>query len=372
MTLNEQTQHLLALSLIPKLGPVTARNLISWCGGVTAVFNAARTKLLGVPGIGHSIVNQLSNTSWLKKAEAILKQCEVLDIQIFSFLDPAFPDMLKSLYDAPLLVYQRGAGMVNAQPAIAIVGTRKATDYGKQTASEFAAYFAERGINVVSGLAYGIDYAAHKACLAAGGQTTAVLAHGLESIYPGSHTAKAMEILKSGNWISEYPPGSKIDPGNFPARNRIIAGLSRATLIIEASQKGGALITGRFAFDQNREVYAVPGRLQDSYARGCNALIRDQIAKLVTSPEEILIDLGLDDRSVSSQCKQLELELPGLNLPHSEEEQKVLTFLNRGEALVDSISIQTRIPPQRLNPLLLAMEFRGLVRQMPGKKFRRL
>ena len=368
--MNDQTHYLLALSLIPKLGPVTARNLVSWCGGVKAVFSTARSKLLRVPGIGHTVINQLSRSVWLSEAEVILERCKGLDIQVYNFLEESYPDMLKPLYDAPLLVYQRGNGNLNAQPAIAIVGTRKATDYGKQTAAEFSSFFAERGINVVSGLAYGIDYAAHKASLEAGGITTAVLAHGLETIYPGNHTSKAMEILDSGNWISEYPPGSKIDPGNFPARNRIIAGLSKATVVIEASHKGGALITGRFAFDQNREVYAVPGRLQDSYAKGCNALIRDQIAKLVTSPEEILTDLGLDDRSVMEKCKQL--ELPGLNLPQSEDETKVLTFLNRGEALMDSIAIQTKIPLQRLHGLLLAMEFRGLIRQMAGKKFRRL
>jgi DNA processing protein len=370
--MNTETPYILALSLVPKLGPVTARNLISWCGGVKEVFSAARKTLLRVPGIGYKVLEQLSKPCWLDEAKAILERCNGLDIQVYSFVEQAYPDMLRPLYDAPLIVYQRGKGELNAGPAIAIVGTRKATDDGIHMASEFASFFAERGINVVSGLAYGIDYAAHKACLTVDGITTAVLAHGLDTIYPGRHASKAVQILEKGNWISEYPPHSKIDPGNFPARNRIIAGLSRATIVVEASEKGGALITGRFAFDQNREVYAIPGRLQDKYAKGCNSLIRDQVAKLVTRPEEVLTDLGLDDDHITKTCKQLELALPSLNLPQSEEEKQIVLFLSRGEALIDSISIHTQIPHSRLHSVLLAMEFRGLIRQLPGKKFRKL
>lgn len=367
-----QTLHLLALSLVPKLGPVTARNLIAWCGDPVAVFETHRAKLMRVPGIGRKVIDLMLSRSFLEEAKAVHRTCQQHEITIISYLDKAYPVMLKELYDAPLILYKRGKADLNAQPGIALVGTRKATDQGKATAEQFAQAFVNVGINVVSGLAYGIDFAAHKATLKAGGITTAVLAHGLDTIYPAVHASKAKAILEKGAWISEYPPGSKIDPGNFPARNRIIAGLCKATIVVEAANKGGALITGRFAFDQNREVYAIPGRLDDPYAEGCNALIRDQIAKLVTSPEEVLQDLGLEQHEKLARGSQLEIELPAVNLAITDDESKVLTFLNRGEALMDIISMNTGIAASRLHAVLLGMEFRGLIRQMPGKKFRRL
>ncbi|MFK7970856.1 MAG: DNA-processing protein DprA [Bacteroidia bacterium] len=371
--MHPSTPFLLALSLVPKLGPVTARNLIAWCGGPREVFDAPRSKLLRIPGIGHKLVDNLNKKDLFIRADAILKQCEGLDITVTSYIAPSYPDMLKPLYDAPLVLYTRGKVAYHAQPAIAIVGTRKATDDGKALTAHFASYFAQRGINVVSGLAYGIDFQAHKAALKAGGISTAVLAHGLDMIYPGNHSQKAQELLERGGWISEYPPGSKIDPGNFPARNRIIAGLCRATVVIEAAEKGGALITGRFAFDQNREVYAVPGRLGDPFSKGCNALIRDQVAKLVVSPEEVLIDLGLDENpQTETKTQQLDLEFPDLNLPLNPRESSILNFLSRGESPMDGIAMNTNMSASELSAVLLGMEFRGLIRQMPGKRFKRL
>ena len=240
---------------------------------------------------------------------------------------------------------------------------------GLDIAADFASFFAKQGINVVSGLAYGIDIMAHKACLQAEGYTTAVLGHGLDRVYPGVHTAKAREIIQSGALLSEYPPGIAPDPAHFPARNRIVAGISKAVIVIEAAERGGALITARMAFDQNREVYAVPGRIKDSRSVGCNHLIRDQIAKLLTHPQEVLDDLEIQWSSQdTSPPVQLELALPA----HlSSEESKVLNILNQGETQVDRLTQQTGIPLQNLHPLLLTMEFKGLIVQSPGKKFRR-
>lgn len=365
--------HLVALSLIKGLGPVTTRNLISWCEGAEAVFRASDHKLMRVPGIGSKTIQLLRNSETLHEAEQVLKRCQKLGIRLLTTTDPTYPKALKPLYDAPVILYSKGAGSLNARPAIAIVGTRKATEAGKEVAEMFAHHFALAGINVVSGMAYGIDITAHKAVLQVHGVTTAVLAHGLETVYPPVHTRHAQEVLEKGNWVSEYAPGSQIDPGNFPARNRIIAGLARATVVVEAAEKGGALITGRFAFDQSREVYAVPGRIGDPNAIGCNLLIRDQIAKLVTSPEEIIQDLGLAPTTDSQKGpSQTHLDIPELNLPLSKKEEVILTCLSGGAVQIDGIALQAGISTSELHASLLSMEFRGLIKQGPGKKFKRL
>lgn len=260
---------------------------------------------------------------------------------------------------------------LNAQPAIAIVGTRQATDYGKEMAATFAAYFAQRGLNVVSGMAYGIDIAAHRAALQAGGISTAVLAHGLDMIYPGIHARKAEEMLARGGWLTEYLTGTQPDAVHFPARNRIVSGICRAVVVIEAAETGGALITARKAFEQNREVYALPGRVGDKYSEGCNLLIRENIARLAISPDDILQDLQICWQPGEDQREQLELALSAPDLPLSAEEAQVLNVLARGEALIDQLAYQTGIPVHRLHSLLLSMEFKELLRQMPGKKFRR-
>jgi DNA processing protein len=366
------TFYLLALAGVKHLGPVSARNLIAYCGSARAVFELPKSRLMRVPGIGGKLIGRIRSKETLLRAEEALKACEAQGIRPTGYLSPAYPQLLKNTYDSPLILFQQGPLDLNAQPNLAIVGTRKATGYGKQMAERFARHFAARGINVVSGLAYGIDITAHRASLQADGLTTAVLAHGLEQVYPREHSQKAREIARKGALLSEYLPGSPIDPGNFPARNRIIAGLCRAVIVIEAAQKGGALITARFAFDQSREVYALPGRVGDTYSQGCLHLIRDQVARLVTDPEEVLQDLEIRWNESDEAGRQLDLELEAPVLAASPEEQKVLDFLTRGEAQIDSIAMHTRLPIAQLNPLILGMEFRGLVRQMPGKKYRKL
>ena len=224
----------------------------------------------------------------------------------------------------------------------------------------------------MSGLAYGIDICAHRTVLRERGITTAVLGHGLDRIYPASHRSKAQQMLEQGGLLTEYPSGTDPDAPHFPARNRIVAGICKGVIVIEAGKTGGALITAKMAFDQHREVYALPGRIGDSRSIGCNHLIRDQIAKLITDPQEVLDDLEIQwqpDTSSSQTPPQPTLELfPQENF--TSQETKILNVLAKGETVIDQLTYLTQIPIPQLNPLLLSMEFKGLIRQTPGKKFR--
>ncbi|MEM7655624.1 MAG: DNA-processing protein DprA [Bacteroidota bacterium] len=370
--MDERSLYLLALSLTKGLGPVSVKNLIAYCGSVQGVFTAPKGKLLKAPGIGEHAVELVKKSRQLDRAGRELMYCQKHGIEVLSYLDEGYPHALKYIYDAPLILFKKGNVALNSQPNLSIVGTRKATDYGKELTEQFATFFAERGINVVSGLAYGIDITAHRAVLKAGGITTAVLGHGLDMVYPGRHTQKAREMEQRGGLLTEYLTGTQPDAPHFPARNRIVSGLCKAVIVVEAGERGGALITARTAFEQDRLVYAVPGRVQDPFSKGCNRLIRDQVAKLVTSPEEVLADLDIQWQQHNDQTEQLELALSPPDIPLSAEEAKILNFLAEGEAVVDQITVHTGIPAQKLNSILLGMEFKDLLRQMPGKKFRRI
>ncbi|MEM8898839.1 MAG: DNA-processing protein DprA [Bacteroidota bacterium] len=358
---------LLALSFIPKLGPVSGRSLISYCGGTAeSVFATPKGKLLKVPGIGETIAEAILEQETLTKAEEEISRCEKLGIQIIPYDHPTYPRELTYIFDAPLILYQKGNVKLNAQPNIAIVGTRKPTDQGRDITREFAEFFVSHGINVMSGLAYGIDITAHKTAMEMEGMTTAVLGHGLDSIYPATHARHAFAMQERGGLLTEYPLGIKPDPRHFPARNRIVSGICKAVIVIEAAERGGALITAHQAFEQNREVYAVPGRIGDTYSVGCNKLIKNQVAKLITHPQEVLDDLEIQWEPKANQQLDLALEMV-LSL----EETKIMNYLHKGDAVVDHISHQTGIPMSQLNSLLLSMEFKGLIAQAPGKKFRK-
>lgn len=346
--------------------------MIAYCGSAKAVFETPKGKLLRAPGIGEHAIHLLKKSTSLQRAEKEMQFCENQGIEVLTYLDPDYPDALKYIHDAPLILFKKGNLDLNAQANIAIVGTRKASDYGMALTEKFAQHFAQKGVNIVSGLAFGIDIAAHRAVLKADGMTTAVLGHGLDTIYPGSHRSRAREILEKGALLSEYLSGTKIEPAHFPARNRIVSGICKAIVVVEAARKGGALITARFAFDQDRQVYAVPGRVGDTYSEGCNHLIRENIAKLMTDPTEVLEDLNIQWKQHDDKTAQLELALSAPTVPLSPEEAKVLNFLAKGEAVVDKITHHTGIPMHKLNALLLSMEFKELLRQMPGKRFRKI
>lgn len=290
--LDEEKLYLVALSAIEKLGPVKGRLLLQRYESAKNIFSLTKKEIQQIEGVSLHQKNELLKRSTVAAAEKELQFAEKHQLEILTVMSERYPELLREIHDHPLVLFQRGAISLNKYPSIAIVGTRKPSQEGEATTQAFAEAFAASGFNVISGLAYGVDAWAHKSALRVGGLTTAVLGHGLGQIYPREHGALGRNILDSGGGLlTEFCSHVGPDAFNFPARNRIISGLSHATLVIEAQEKGGALITAKMAFDQNRFVYAIPGGIKQLTSVGCNHLIRDQIAKLVLSPEEIIEDL---------------------------------------------------------------------------------
>ncbi len=371
----QDIRYLLALLAIEGIGTITAKQLVAYAGSAEAVFGLSEGRMLKIPGIGEKTATTLREAAkrispLLDSADRELAWCHKQGVQVTAFWQAGFPDLLKTELTLPVILFQKGALDLNAQQAVAIVGTRKATDYGRRQAAHFAQVLAAAGLNVVSGLAYGIDAEAHRATLAAHGKTTAVLGHGLDRIYPPQHVALAKKILDHGGaLLSEYRTGVPPDAVNFPERNRIIAGLSRAVLVMEAGEKGGALITGRLAFEMNREVYALPGSVESKSSIGCHMLIQRNIAKLVTTPEEVLQELALQNADMKAGKQgSLLAQTPDLHGPDA----TVYNALNTGGRTLDELALATALPVAQLVSLLLDLEFKGLVRQLPGRKFVRV
>jgi DNA processing protein len=374
MTL-EDKQYLLALHLIPGVGTVIAKNLVAYAGSPRAVFEKPRGHLMRIPDVGPKLAEALRGdlSSFLKRAEENIVFSEQHGIRLLAYSERDYPEGLKAIYNAPLVLFVKGTLAFNTQPAIAIVGTRKVTDYGRVQAARFATAFAEQGIQVVSGLAYGVDIAAHKAVLEAGGSTVGVLAHGLDMIYPAAHKGPAERMLERGGLVTEYLTGTRPDATNFPERNRILSGISMGVVVIEAAEKGGALITARVGFEQNRSIYALPGRVDDPRSAGCNRIISENIARLVTSPEEVLEDLGLLDDTAPKRAKAVEApRFKPVQELLSAEEQLVLNLLETGDMPLEALAFKSKLAAGRLISLLLTLEFRGYVAQKPGQVFKRL
>jgi DNA processing protein len=288
---------------------------------------------------------------------------------VLHFRSDDYPQRLREIFDAPLVLYVRGSTDLNAHPGIAIVGTRRPTDRGNRLSTQFAHAFAHAGINVVSGLAYGIDFHAHQAVVKAGGITTAILGHGLDRIYPSRHWKLADAILEGGGaLVTEFLTGTQPDACNFPARNRIISGLCLGVVVVEAAETGGALITGRFAFDHNREVYALPGDVDMPMSLGCNQLIRDQVARLVIKPEDVLQDLSALLESFA---------LPGgqppavPEVPLSADERKLVMALGAEALEAADLAQLTNMSVREVGNLLLALEMKGVVCQAAGRRYKR-
>lgn len=358
--------HRIALTLIDGVGDVLARQLISYCGSPEAVFREKKKNLERIPEIGPKTAAAVFAFRDFERAAKELEFIRKHNIRMFYFHDDDYPHKLKNCYDAPLLLYYKGTADLNHQRMVAIVGTRNATDYGKEFVNGLVQELGEMKAVVVSGLAYGIDIAAHKACLHHGVETLGVVAHGLDRIYPNAHKAVAGRMVGHGGLVTEFTSGSDPDRENFPRRNRIIAGLCDAVVVVEAAKKGGALITADLANSYNRDVFALPGRIGDSYSEGCNMLIKSNRAALIQSAQDIRYIMGWDDdHPVKVKAVQKSL-FHDLNA----DEKVILEFLNKaGASHIDTIMIQTEMPQSKLASLLLSLEFAGCVRCLPGKQF---
>ena len=365
--MSTDTQHQIALTLVPGVGSILIRQLISYCGSATAVFQSPLARLMKVPGIGEVTARAILKPGVLSDAEQVMIRLEKLEASALFYTDKAYPDRLKSLYDAPALLYFQGAGQLNSPRTIGLVGTRQATEYGRRITQEIIEAVVPYNASIISGLAYGIDISAHRSSLANGLPTIGVMASGLDIIYPNVHQKTATDMLIQGGLLTESKPGTKPDAHLFPARNRIIAGLSDVVVVVEAAAKGGALITAEYANNYHREVFAVPGQLNQAFSAGCNKLIRENKAQIYTSPKDIVEALNWDTDSNPAAPKKT---LPALPVNITAEESQVLSLLRQSADLhVDELSWKSQIPMGRLASLLLTLEFQGFVRSLPGKKY---
>lgn len=307
----------------------------------------------------------------LRRAEEEMEYCRTNNIEVIPYSSNSYPQRLKECADAPIVLFYCGNADLNAKHVLSIVGTRRITEYGRDICREFTHELAALlpDVIVVSGLAYGVDICAHRGALQNNLQTIGVLAHGLDRIYPAHHRDTAAKMVRQGGLITEFPRLTIPEKGNFVRRNRIVAGLADAAIVVESAEKGGALITARLAQDYNRDVYAFPGRTTDQYSRGCNALIRGNVASLVASAEDFLLSQGwITQQEGSPQAIQRTL-FPEL----SDMERQVLKSLVQADKKTISLLVsETSLPFNRVNALLVGMELKGLVRALPGGLYRSL
>lgn len=363
----EERRALIALSLVPGIGSGRIRSLLARFGSASAILEAPSGMLSKVDGIGAQTARSISSFDDFDSVDDQLRRAERAGASLLPTWDDEYPALLREIYDPPALLWQLGSIGKNTchDRAISIVGTRKASEYGRRMAYEFAFALAEAGFTIVSGLAYGIDAEAHRGALDAGGCTLAVLGSGVDRIYPTRHLQLAQSICERGAILSEYPLGAAPDAPNFPRRNRIVSGLAKGTLVIEAYKTGGALITARLALEQNREVFAVPSPIHSRSGEGSNRLIQQGYAKLVLSIDDILDELGIERRQEQvGMTKQPPADL-------NQIETTLYNALSPDPIHIDTLCEKTNIDTSTALVYLLNLEFRGLVRQMAGKQFYR-
>ncbi|MDQ3393739.1 MAG: DNA-processing protein DprA [Bacteroidota bacterium] len=360
-----------ALNLVPGIGDINFKHLISYCGSAEAVFKSNKHKLSKIPGIGEKTASSILNMPILSEAEKELKEAQKLNIQILFFTDKQYPSRLKHVYDSPPLLYFKGNCDLNNVKTISIVGTRQATDYGKDVVGEIVSGLKKHNVLIVSGLAYGIDIFAHRQAIKHSLPTVGVMASGMDIIYPSLHRDIAMQMLENGGLLTEFKLGSKPDAHNFPARNRIIAGMSDATIVVEAAVKGGALITADIAFSYNKEVFAVPGNIFNSSSQGCNYLIQSLKANMLLNVKDLELVLGWNDTASGSRSPSK----PKYETEEFSVEEKTIVDLlinNNKELTIDEISWKSQINISKIASLLLNLEFKGIIKPQPGKKFKLL
>jgi DNA processing protein len=351
--------------LIPGVGDVNAKKLISWCGSAEAVFREKRKNLMKIPGMGTSTVNSILGSAVLSRAEKEIAFIDRYRIAALFYLDDAYPQRLKHCLDGPVMLYLRGNANLNARYVLSVVGTRSASGYGKEMTERIIAGMKGMDALIVSGLAYGIDTHAHRSALMNGIPTAGILAHGLDRIYPGSNRKLAIKMQENGGLVTEFLSETNPDRENFPRRNRIVAGMADATLVIESAVRGGALITANIASSYDRDVFAVPGRSTDSSSEGCNYLIKTNKAALVESAGDLKYFMQWEDQK-PGKAKQIRLFRE-----FSPDEQKVIDILKENEeASIDFIVMHSKLSNSKIAAVLLELELEGLVKSLPGKMYR--
>jgi len=354
----------IGLSMLNGIGPLRAKSLVALLGSSEAVFRESDRNLSQLEGFGKKFVRELDRKSALSRAESELEFIEKNNIQSYYYQDQGYSLRLKNAEDGPVVLYAMGA--LDFRPkSVAVVGTRSATSYGRKMTELLIEGLAPHGVQIVSGLAHGIDKSAHEAALSNGLQTIGVLGHGLDTMYPAAHRNLAKRMLQNGGLVTEFASKTQGDPGNFPRRNRIVAGLSDAVVVIESSVKGGSMITANLANDYDRECFAFPGPVDRESSAGCNNLIKRNKAHLITSAEDLIEIMAWQEQSKKNTHVQAKIFAA-----MSPEEEKLVEILRDGGELdVDKLAHISKMMHGVLSFHLFNLEMNGLIRALPGKRY---
>jgi DNA processing protein len=365
MTPHNELLYQLALPEVPQIGTVQARILMEHFESAEAIFKAKKSNLEKIEGIGEMRAAAIKSFHQFNLFEKEIAFIEKYKINVLFLKDEAYPQKLLNCYDPPTNLYYKGKASLNQHKTIAIIGTRNHTEYGKQLTHQLIQDLAPYEPLIISGLAAGIDAVAHKHCLHHQIPTVGVLGHGLDTIYPGQHKSLAKEMIEgNGGLLTEFKSGTLPDRHNFPIRNRIVAGMADGVVVIETASKGGSMITARLAFDYHRDVFAFPGKTTDAKSEGCNQLIREQKAQLITSGKELAEIMGWETKPLTQPIQKRIFEF--LN---AEETLITDTLEKAGSLHVDQLQMNTRLSGSQLASTLLQLELKGIIRQLPGKIF---
>lgn len=366
MITENELLHLMALQRVPNLGDISIKKLLRAVGSAEGVIQESKNRLAKIEGIGSWRLGIPSLSSYLPQAEAELRFLQTENIEWLYFEDRRYPEKLKHCIDGPVLLFQKGNVDLQKPRILSIVGTRRATSYGIHFCETLVEELAVCNPVIVSGFAYGIDITAQRKAMELGLQTVGCLAHGLNQTYPPSHKKYRDPIEQHGGFLTEFWSDDVFDRNNFLKRNRVIAGISSATVVVESAARGGSLVTADIAHSYDRDVFAVPGRVGDSQSEGCNTLIKTQKGQMICSAADLIYALGWDLDTDIKKVRQTELFFD-LN----PEEQKVVDLLQKEENMhIDLISLKSKIPTPKLASLLLQMELKGLIQPLPGKLFK--
>lgn len=366
--MNNGLLYEVALTLVPGIGDVNGKKLVSYCGGAEAVFCEKKKALARIPGIGEKTVESIISQNVLPRAEKELLFAERNGVRILYYLNSDYPKRLQHCYDSPMVLYCKGHSDLNVDKVIGVVGTRNITDYGRIMTDNIISELIDDDVFVVSGLAYGVDTCAHSASVKNGLKTAAVLAHGLHTIYPSSNRNLAKKMLDEGGCLlTEQLSGVEPDRENFPKRNRIVAGMVDCLIVVESASKGGALITAEIANSYDREVFAIPGRVNDVYSAGCNKIIKDNKANILLDVNDLRMIMRWDEN------KKIVPKQMRLFREFSDEEKLVMALFDGSDVVyLDKIITDTRLSPTKIASILLSLEFDGILTALPGKRYQKL
>ena len=352
----------IALSMVKQVGSVRARQLIQHFGSAESVFKASGKDLLQVSGISKIIAESIRKADVLEKAKVELDFIRKNKIKLLYFMDEDYPNRLKVYDDAPICLFYRGNTPLNGRKHVSIIGTRTPTEKGKWITQKLIEDLGNQEVSIISGLAYGVDITAHKSSLAVGLPTVGVVAHGLDIIYPSAHKQIAREMTNNGGVLTEFVRSTKPDRDRFPARNRIIAMLADALIVVESKESGGSMITANFANDYNKDVFAIPGRIDDVYSKGCNKLIKEHKAFLLESADELVRMMRWETKTEKEVQRAMFYDL-------TRDEQKIVDSIKMGIDTIDILGSAVNLPQSELASYLLELEFKGVLRSLPGKKY---